>query len=99
LESQGNAAQDSGERQELRAAHDRIGAAWQDGVYEVLQQRNPELLAELDECENVLDSLMVIKNKPSLIRKQWQHALANYEKTAMLCIKYAKRHMPVPQKS
>lgn len=78
---------------ELRAVCGRIGDIWPEGAQEVLIQRNPNLLAELDRSESVLDSLLVIPNWPSPIRKQWREALAEYEKTATQCVTYAKRHM------
>lgn len=60
---------------------------------DILQQRNPQLLSELDKLEGVIDSLLVIKNKPPVLRKQWSDTLADYEKTAMQCVTYAKRHL------
>ena len=78
---------------ELQEVRDRLGAVWIGGVLEVLQTRNQELLRELNKLESVIDSLLVIRNKPPTLRKQWLGALAEYETTAALCVTYAKRHL------
>ena len=95
MESSGNLDKEA--LQELRAAHDRIAEVWPAGTHDVLTQRNPDLLTELDRAESVLDSLLVIPNWPPALRKQWCAALAEYEKTAMLCVTYAKRHLVLTQ--
>lgn len=86
---------DQGALQELQEARGRIGEVWPSGTNEVLQSRNPALLAELDRIESVLDSLLVLPSWPKPIRKQWEEALSEYEKTAMQCVTYAKRHLPL----
>jgi hypothetical protein len=67
---------------------------WLTGVYDILKQRNPELLEELNRLESVMDSLLAIPNKPASLRSHWRDTLEQYEKTAMLCVTYAKRHLP-----
>lgn len=78
---------------ELRDAQKRISGVWPEGTTDILVQRNPKLLSELDRLESVIDSLLAIPNWPAPIRKQWHETLANYEKTAVLCSTYAKRHI------
>lgn len=86
---------DEGAIQELSAVQDRLASVWPNGVNEILQQRNPELLAELTRLESVMDSLLAIPNKPASLRSHWRDTLEQYEKTSMLCITYAKRHLPL----
>lgn len=88
---------DSGALQELRMVSDKVTLAWTDGIEEVLTKRNPELLTELGRLESVLNSLLVIPNWPTPLRKQWRDTLASYEKTAMQCITYGRRHLPQSQ--
>lgn len=83
---------DQGALQEFHAVRDRIASAWLEGTADVLTKRNPDLLSELTKLESMLDSLLIIPNKPPVLKKQWSSALAQYEKTAMLCVTYAKRH-------
>lgn len=84
---------DVGALQELEAVRDRLSKVWLAGTNEILEQRNPGLLSELNKAETVLDSLLAIPKWPAPIRKQWQSALADYAKTAMLCVTYAGRHI------
>jgi hypothetical protein len=70
-----------------------------EGTADVLNERNPDLLTELTKLESVLDSLLAIPNKPPVLKKQWASALAQYEKTAMLCVTYAKRHKDLALKA
>ena len=78
--------------QEFQDAQDRLRAVWPSGVNEILSARNPALLNELTKIEGVVESLLAIPNKPAPLRKQWREAIEQYEKTAMLCVVYAKRH-------
>lgn len=87
------------EAKEYRAAQDRLAAVWPEGVNELLERKNPELLGELSRLESVIDSLIVIPNKPTALRKQWNQVLADYEKTAMLCVSYTRRHQELARKS
>jgi len=93
LDSKLNGNLDEAASRELNEIKDRIAAVWLDGTLDVLTRRNPELLEELNRLESVLDSLLVIPSWPIPIRKQWRVALADYEKTAMLCVTYARRHL------
>ena len=88
---------DEGALKELREAYGRIDSVWPEGVIEVLTKRNPDLLSELNRLYSVLESLLIIPHWPAPIRKQWKQALADYEKTAMQCVTYAKRHLQLSQ--
>jgi len=85
---------DSVAMQELRAVQEKIGEAWPVGTTDILEQRNPDLLRELGKIQGVINSIIAIPNWPTPIKKQWRDALAEYEKTAMLCVTYANRHLP-----
>jgi len=59
-----------------------------------VDETDPELLRELTKLEGIVDSLVIIPNKPAQLKKQWRDTLSSYERTAELCVTYAKRHMP-----
>ena len=85
---------DQGALEELVAANKRIGDKWPEGAHDILTQRNPQLLAEFEKQLTILDSLVLIRNKPASLKKQWRETLVEYERTGEQCIVYAKRHLP-----
>ena len=99
METKGEVEVDRGGLQELKSVQDRIAAVWPGGTFDLLSNKNPGLLTELTKLESVLDSLLSIPVKPPVLKKQWASALAEYEKTAMLCIVYAKRHLDLALKT
>ena len=72
-----------------------VASTWPKDTVEILEQRNPTLLEKLGKTEKVLESLLYIQNKPKQIKKEFDSALADFEKTASLCGQYAARHTKI----
>lgn len=77
---------------ELKVVRDRIAEKWRAGTFDILQQKNPELLRKFDNLESQIDSLLILTNKTREIKKKWAAVLSEYEKVALMCITFASRH-------
>ena len=80
------------EYKEFLAVRDRIAEKWRAGTFDILQQKNPELLRRYDSLENQIDSLLVRADKSREFRKEWAAVVSEYEKTAMMAVAFAARH-------
>jgi len=73
-------------------ATDRIATIWTTEIFDILKERNPDLLDQMTRLEGEIDSLIVIPVKPKALNKQLKDALAKYEQVANDCVQYAARH-------
>ena len=77
----------------LREIIARVGARWPSNAMKVLNERNKPLLEKLSSLESHLDSLLLIPNKPLVLKKELKAKLEEYEKTIGMCIEYSNRHV------
>jgi hypothetical protein len=77
----------------IREVITRAGAKWPSDGMRVLKEKNQPLLDKLFSLESHLDSLILISNKPALLKKDFKAKLQEYEAVIGMCVDYVGRHL------